>query len=75
MKKKDLILILVENGWYFARSNKHEIWENNGVSVAVPHSRETSKYVAETILKTIEKVKKGNQCKLKGKSGKKKISG
>lgn len=63
MKKRDLVQILLQEGWYLIRSSKHEIWGNGDLTEAVPHGNDISKYTAEKILKKVYKAKGNNARK------------
>lgn len=63
MKKRDLIKVLVQEGWHFVRSGKHEIWGKGDLTVPVPHGNKIATYTAEQILKKINKTKGKNALK------------
>jgi predicted RNA binding protein YcfA (HicA-like mRNA interferase family) len=50
MKQRDVIRILIKNGFVPIRSSKHLIYSNNTVTVAVPHQKDLSKGLTRRLL-------------------------
>ena len=50
MKQRDVIRILIKNGFIISRSSKHLIYTNGKVTVAVPHQKELSKGLTRRLL-------------------------
>jgi predicted RNA binding protein YcfA (HicA-like mRNA interferase family) len=50
MKQRDMIRILIKNGFVPIRSSKHLIYSNNIVTVAIPHQKQYSKGLTRRIL-------------------------
>lgn len=52
MKRRDLIKLLVKNGWNFYRSgNNHDIYSNGKKMEAIPRHKEINQMLAEAIIK------------------------
>ncbi|WP_187142881.1 type II toxin-antitoxin system HicA family toxin [Thermanaerosceptrum fracticalcis] len=52
MKRRELIKILVQNGWYLARhGSSHDIYTNGAKSQPVPRHNEINEVTAKNILK------------------------
>lgn len=61
MKYRDLVKLLKDSGFIFAREGKgdHEVWEHEALSrpVIITHTREVSPGVTRNALKAIDEVK------------------
>ncbi|MCM1364722.1 MAG: type II toxin-antitoxin system HicA family toxin [Ruminococcus sp.] len=52
MKRRDLIKLLEENGWYFLRhGDKHDVYTNGKDVEPVPRHREVNERLAQAIIK------------------------
>lgn len=52
MKRKELIKMLIRNGWYFKRDGgNHEIWSNGTYTEPIPRHREINEMLAKSIIK------------------------
>lgn len=52
MKTKELIKLLEQNGWKFARHGSgHDIYEKGGRKVAIVRHKETKEILAKAIIK------------------------
>ena len=52
MKRKDLIKLLEQNGWYLLRNgNNHDIYTNGQSTEPIPRHKEISELLAKTIIK------------------------
>ncbi len=52
MKRKDLIKLLQNNGWYLARDGgNHDVYTNGKEVEAVPRHREINEQLAKAIIK------------------------
>jgi len=59
LKRRDLLNILKSNGFFSARSGRHEIFQNgSGFSIPVPYHRVIAAGTLRDIFKLIEKSKK-----------------
>lgn len=54
-KQKDMIKLLLVNGWTLKRESKHKIFQKNKSIVSVPHTKTIKRNTARDILKMIEK--------------------
>lgn len=54
MKTKELERILIRNGFKYVRGNKHAIWSNGVITLAVPRHKDTNKFTARDILKSAQ---------------------
>lgn len=54
MKRKDLIKLLEQNGWYLLRNGgEHDIYTNGQKSMPIPRHREIKEILAKSILKRV----------------------
>ncbi len=52
MKRKDLIKLLIKNGWYFKRDGgNHEVWTNGNSTEPIPRHKEINEQLAKYIIK------------------------
>lgn len=52
MKTKDLVELLVRNGWVFKRhGSNHDVYYKDGERESVPRHRETDEMLARAIIK------------------------
>jgi len=52
MKRKDLIKLLEQNGWYLLRNgNNHDIYTNGQSTEPIPRHKEISELLAKAIIK------------------------
>ena len=52
MKTKDLIKLLIKNGWYYKRSGRnHDIYTNGTGSESIPRHTEIKENLAKAIIK------------------------
>lgn len=54
MKRRDLVKLLEENGWYFKRSGgSHDLYTNGIKTEAIPRHSEINEMLAKTIIKKL----------------------
>lgn len=52
MKKRDLVKLLEDNGWYFKRSGaNHDLYTNGEKTEAIPRHTEIDEKLAQKIIK------------------------
>ena len=52
MKRRDLIKLLTEHGWYLKRNgNKHDVYSNGKCSETIPRHSEVDEDLAKSIIK------------------------
>ena len=49
MKHKDMVRVLKDHGFVLIRNNKHEIFSNGVLTVAVPRSKEIKSHTVNVI--------------------------